>query len=819
MTAINTNVSALNAQYYLANTNKDMEQSMQRLSSGFRVNSAADDAAGMAIASRMEAQTRGLTMAIKNANDAVSLALTAEGALSEVTNMLQRIRELAVNSASGTLNDSDRLSLDNEVQALKAEIDRVGATTTFNSQNLLDGTYKGTFQIGDKDGQTVDLKIASAMTSALGMGGGASGANSVISARIGSNAATPATDNFLAVDAGDITINGQALGAISATDDMEDLISNINTNVDNVTASGFNVIVAETKGTGVTTDGQFVISVSELGVPISDATTYNISASNNMDELVANINSETGGVVAATVNESGKLVLSNDTGATITITDTAGAGGLSSTATKYAGFLKLSSDDGSTIRIEKGNKGLTASGSDADLLSIGFRETKSITEGDGYTVRGAQLTSPETALVNGDLNINGVDIFDADIATTSFAGKLSVINSFSTETGVTASAYFEETFAVTDDDVVVGEIIKINGQELTHTTGTVAGLVTLLNTKSNETGLTATQNGNNVTLSGENVSSLTIDYATADDLTDELVSVDSAGNSLINGVLQDVDTATPATARGLAIAAGDVAAGRTYNFKSDGGTTGVAFDVSYTATASDDKDSIAVALANLVRNADSSFMDTEANAVDSSTTAGTITFQTGMNQGDAAIEFLITSPKDVLGTSVTAGTPQTRYGSIQLDSVNNSPIKIDVGETNAGANHAARHGFIESNVGAADFDVNDPTLSAAGGSSMSGLSIASAAGAASALNTLDNAIDSVNAIRGDLGAVQNRLSYTTNNLSSIVTNTEGAKGRIMDADFAVETSKLAKSQILSQAATSMLAQANQSKQGILALLQ
>ena len=102
---------------------------------------------------------------------------------------------------------------------------------------------------------------------------------------------------------------------------------------------------------------------------------------------------------------------------------------------------------------------------------------------------------------------------------------------------------------------------------------------------------------------------------------------------------------------------------------------------------------------------------------------------------------------------------------------------------------------------------------------MSGLSIATSNGASSALKTLDNAIDTVNSIRGDLGAIQNRLSYTTNNLSSIVTNTEGAKGRIMDADFAVETSKLAKTQILSQAATSMLAQANQSKQSLLALLQ
>ena len=142
-----------------------------------------------------------------------------------------------------------------------------------------------------------------------------------------------------------------------------------------------------------------------------------------------------------------------------------------------------------------------------------------------------------------------------------------------------------------------------------------------------------------------------------------------------------------------------------------------------------------------------------------------------------------------------------------------------MGQGTTAANHAVRHGFLEANVGAADFDVNEPTLSAAGGSSMSGLSIATSNGASSALKTLDNAIDTVNSIRGDLGAIQNRLSYTTNNLSSIVTNTEGAKGRIMDADFAVETSKLAKTQILSQAATSMLAQANQSKQSVLVLLQ
>ena len=176
-----------------------------------------------------------------------------------------------------------------------------------------------------------------------------------------------------------------------------------------------------------------------------------------------------------------------------------------------------------------------------------------------------------------------------------------------------------------------------------------------------------------------------------------------------------------------------------------------------------------------------------------------------------------------LALTVTAvpaafGTGATHYASIKLDSVNNNPIKIDLGDS-ATANAVAGHGFIESNVGAADFDVNEPTMSASGGESMSGLSVTSASAATKALGTIDNAIDTVNAIRGDLGALQNRLEYTINNLSSISNATAGARGRILDADFAKETSELTKHQILTQAATSMLAQANQSKQGILALLQ
>jgi flagellin len=146
---INTNIASISAQNQLTKSQDLGNQALQRLSSGLRINSAKDDAAGLAIATKFDAQIRGLGVAQRNANDGISLAQTAEGALDEVTNNLQRIRELAVQSANATNSADDRTALDAEVQARKDEIDRIGAVTEFNGTTLLDGTFTGqTFQVG-----------------------------------------------------------------------------------------------------------------------------------------------------------------------------------------------------------------------------------------------------------------------------------------------------------------------------------------------------------------------------------------------------------------------------------------------------------------------------------------------------------------------------------------------------------------------------------------------------------------------------------------------------------------------------------------------
>ena len=168
--SVNTNVVSLNAQRNLGMSSNSLATSMQRLSSGLRVNSAKDDAAGLAISERMNAQVRGLNVAARNANDGISLAQTAEGALGKVGDMLQRMRELAVQSANATNSDSDRTALQAEVAQLKEEIQRVADTTKFNGISLLDGSFTAqNFQVGANAGETITLAaVANADLSALG---------------------------------------------------------------------------------------------------------------------------------------------------------------------------------------------------------------------------------------------------------------------------------------------------------------------------------------------------------------------------------------------------------------------------------------------------------------------------------------------------------------------------------------------------------------------------------------------------------------------------------------------------------------------------
>lgn len=211
MQVINTNISALQVQKDLSKTAASLATSIERLSTGLRINSAKDDAAGLAIATRFTTQIRGQTQAIRNANDGISLAQTAEGALDEVTNNLQRIRELAVQSSNATNSNSDRLALQQEVSQLLSEINSIADKTSFNGVKLLDGSFSGAiFQIGDDAGEGLTISsIADANTAALGSISTNNDAGLTV-------AASTLTNFGTAIAAGGVTINGVDIGAISA---------------------------------------------------------------------------------------------------------------------------------------------------------------------------------------------------------------------------------------------------------------------------------------------------------------------------------------------------------------------------------------------------------------------------------------------------------------------------------------------------------------------------------------------------------------------------------------------------------------------------
>ena len=432
---VNTNIPSISAQRYLMESRNEMETAMERLSSGKRINSAADDAAGLAISTRMDSQIRGINMAIKNANDGISMVQTAEGALQEVTDMLQRMRELALQSVHGSNNDEDRAAMDAEVQQLKAEIDRISETTSFNAQNILDGTFNRLFQIGDQAGDTIRIGMGSVDTASLGMAATAEASSDVadmlVSARLAStfnwdpssntalSGMTSDTVTGISFAAGDILINGQELAAFDGTssggEDIYDLVANINENIDNVSASAFNTVVAKTVGTGIVRENQVAIQIGAIGASTDawyqPAKQVTLERSDSMAEMVANINAAFyDNEVVATINDDGKLVLSNDDGATIRVADISGTDNAYDGATGFLvttdvtftsgvpdgygtgvqGFLKLSSTDESPVEIEAGNTGLSSPGAVGDIQNIGFNLTEEDPTGNSYTVTGTR---------------------------------------------------------------------------------------------------------------------------------------------------------------------------------------------------------------------------------------------------------------------------------------------------------------------------------------------------------------------------------------------------------------------------------------------
>lgn len=488
---VNSNISSLNAQRQLASSGSDLNTAAERLASGRRINSAADDAAGLAISNRQTSQIRGLDQAIRNANDGVSLIKTAEGALQETTNILQRMRELSIQSANGIYSDTDRATLDAEVQQLVSELDRIATTTSFNGQNILDGSLgKVDLQIGAQANQTIQLEVQAVDADTLGMG-------STSVDMMGDDITIANID----LSENTVLINGQSIVKgletyDGTTDDLDELVGYINDNVNGVTASTYAEGTATDAGDGILDTGDtFTVDITNLD---GTTTSVQVTDTENLQELADKLNDESGGLLSASITDDGYLSIAGNNVTDITVTDATGAGGTGLNGTTYEAKLVLASDNGDPITITRG-----AVGSLDDLNALGFQENT-----DSGTVEGYGIAAPTNSWGVGDVAINGVDISATD--TDSLSGKIDNINDVTDETGVSATAFSTAEFDFAAVDVTdLTTVFNMNGTEIDLTTATdLADVADTFNAETDVTGITASVSGTRIILEG-NVASIT----------------------------------------------------------------------------------------------------------------------------------------------------------------------------------------------------------------------------------------------------------------------------------------------------------------------
>jgi flagellin len=396
---INTNVSSMTAQRSLNQSQAALGVSMSRLSSGLRINSAKDDAAGLAISERMTTQIRGLNQAARNANDGISLAQTAEGALGSVNSILQRVRELAVQSANATNSASDRQALNNEVGQLTSELDRIGANTQFNGQNLFDGSFgTAVYQVGANANQTISAASINARTSAYG-NNQVAGTNAGVSAGSGAFGANGnGTGGTLAV-AGFV---GSASVTVGSSETAKTTAANINA----VTSlTGVRASATTNAQVSFSASGGYTLSLASESSS-AQSITFNLATATGIDSLsvaAAAINdqsSKTG--VTAVVNTAGTaLVLNNASGSDIVLS--AAAGGVVGGAT--VSVTKLASDGLTAVG---GARTLTSSATSTNVSGAIVLDSE---KAFAVTPAGTTVLAGTTAAVSSALNsVAAVDV-------------------------------------------------------------------------------------------------------------------------------------------------------------------------------------------------------------------------------------------------------------------------------------------------------------------------------------------------------------------------------------------------------------------------
>lgn len=835
---VNTNVSSLTAQRALAFADSLQGEAMTRLSTGSKINSASDDAAGLAIAQRMTSQVNGLNMAIKNANDGISLTQSVEGALVEVSDMLQRLRELSVQSANDTNTGVDRKAIQEEVDLLVAEISRVSSNTRFNNQPVLDGSFTNkTIQVGTQAGETINITLGSSSADKLGA---YSVTGDMVQAKIGFGSGqlvnqTDASD--------DIIINGDSVSRtidVAANDSAKDVASKINA------VSGATGVTAEAK-----TYAQFYsMSASDetISVKINNKTTGDfVLSSSNVNDAVDKINAISGTTgVSAKANDANQVILYSATGADILVENekastmlrlkTVGNDGVQTVAkqaTHANATLAAEFADSTAHTITNNTTGATAEfTTGADGTETAFTYSTKINDALGATVgtkANRVSTNDVTAIATGSyylkheptgdtfkisLGAATTDGWTAAIATATYEGgehdgQTRDLSGMLTASTVDSKLQITGNRVFGDFDVYSDAITSQNIMNISSTLNSVGVEGTGIEVTSARGGAVGTEMGASAAV-----------IATGDVTTADMM------NHLATSAVADGSKGT--------------LSGTTYTFDED---TSISLDLSaavvgatVTLTGTDrDGRSVSETLdlsAGTVVESQFQYKTLtgmSANTALDSDTAATLsvkgnapsdsfTFSGARGYGDFKIGTTATPATNLL-TVVTAGDKDTQDLELGAAGLSDAgTIQGTMSLTSSKIFTVTQQGTEEAYSGGPQND-NYFTTGSSSLNTVSNVDLRTQSGASAALAIIDGAIEKISSMRADLGAIENRLDHTVSNLMNISENTESARSRIQDADFAAESAKLSKAQVLKQAGVGMLSQANASSQLVLQLLQ
>lgn len=857
---VNTNIAALNSQRNLGISHSRLGRSIERLSSGLRINRAADDPAGIAIAAKFATQVRGLNQAVRNVNNAIALAQTAEGGINTVTDILHRLRELAVQASSDDNTPADRANLASEADQLVAELTRTVNTTEYNTMPLLDGGFVSKyFQIGSNYGQNISFTIADTRGRSLG-------GRAEFSADIADGVLTSLNANF---GAGEFKINTYGVATTNASDDQYSVLDISSTQIDSADLQ----IDALTGTTGIGITG--TTTTVELGAVLSqiaDGVTA-VSLFTDLDEAgeagsyvgtnttlatdVAVLAKQIASHALVSVNVSYIFSLLADelSGAVHSVADYASVGGLADLQDYLASNIMYQN----TTNIASAIYAILVSINtvSANLLFADLTGTESYFDDAFHTANGfanavTSFGHLEAEWFNGDLMASADDLYTVAVNS---GATVSLQLTFTIE-GVEVDVFEYNatiTNSVENNGVSYNSNLALDRLNTQVTAGSTLA-ADIVSAIVNNDALTAL----NITARVINDSAWVIERTGGGDLQTLIsIYVDFQGGGVDAENAHIVDSALFAIVGTQSLMVdiasvigngGDITSAGLAPTAYNGESSAIAKAVAINAVKSN-SGVLATAQANVVTGAISvgggtiDSGDIYINGVDIGTLVieandstgalvtaiNNVSSDTGVTATTDSDSKLVLTAADGRNITITTDLITDATTTLGLDAtyftgtsaIFRSSVRLNDDE---GFNLAGTLGDLyDTGTTAAQNIVKttDPTKSTAADVTtynMAGITIDTRDGAQAAILTIDAALDDVNGIRGDLGAMQNRLQFAVANLEVASENMSASESRIRDADFAYEVSQFTRNQILVQAGTAMLAQANTIPQIALQLL-